>query len=255
MSSMPRARSTAVVSRPTGPPPVTSTRSSGVAPERFTVWIAIAVGSVSAAARVESDVGHAQQPRRGHDLVAAERAAREVEEVGRLAPQAHRRAAAPARAALAAAGRGVLHDARADLPAVHVGADRGDRARPLVAEHAVGPRVLLEHEVQVGAADAAVRDLDEHVGRRRARERRARAPRSRRRRRRPRPACVRRPRADRTSAVAHRSRERRSRRHEAGGFDDYVRVRRQITRTFCASSPLRPGATSNSTCWPSSSVL
>ena len=57
MSSTPRARSTAVVSRPTGPPPVTSTRSSGVTPDRFTVWIAIAVGSVSAAARVESASG------------------------------------------------------------------------------------------------------------------------------------------------------------------------------------------------------
>ena len=57
MSVTPRRRSTAVVSRPTGPPPVTSTRSSGVAPARLTVWIAIAVGSVSAAARVESASG------------------------------------------------------------------------------------------------------------------------------------------------------------------------------------------------------
>src|SRR5436190_169746 len=100
--------------------------------------------------------GDAEQSRSRDDLVAAERAVREVEQVGRLTPQAYRRAAAPARAALAATGRGVLHDARADLPSAHVGADRGDRARPFVAEDAVRAGVLLEHEVQVGAADAAV---------------------------------------------------------------------------------------------------
>ena len=34
-----------------------------------------------------------------------------------------------------------------------------------MAEHRAGPRVLLEDEVQVGAADAAVRHLHEHVER------------------------------------------------------------------------------------------
>ena len=64
---------------------------------------------------------------------------------------------------------------------------------PLVAEHRAGPGVLLEHEVQVGAADAAVRHLDQRLVAARARGRRARAPRSRRRRRRP-------PRASRSGA-------------------------------------------------------
>ena len=54
MSSMPRALSTAAVSAPTGPAPVIRTLSPTEAPDRLTVWIAIAVGSVSAASRVES---------------------------------------------------------------------------------------------------------------------------------------------------------------------------------------------------------
>ena len=105
MSRTPRLRSTAVVSKPTGPAPVTSTRSSGDTPARLTVCSAIAVGSVSAAARVESALGDAHEPRRGHELVPAERAAGEVEEVGRLAAQADRGPAARARAARAAARR------------------------------------------------------------------------------------------------------------------------------------------------------
>src|SRR6185503_13356725 len=39
----------------------------------------------------------------------------------------------------------------------------GDRARPFVPEHRARTRDLLEHEVEVGAAHAAVRDLDEDV--------------------------------------------------------------------------------------------
>ena len=92
MSSTPRVRSTAVVSRPTGPAPVTSTRSSGATSARFTVWIAIAVGSVSAAARLDSASGIRDSRRRGDGDVAAERAA-ELEEVGWLPAQADRRTA------------------------------------------------------------------------------------------------------------------------------------------------------------------
>ena len=40
----------------------------------------------------------------------------------------------------------------------------------------------------------------------------------------------------------------------AGPFSRAGGVMRQTTRTFCASSPLRPGPTSNSTRWPSSRV-
>ncbi len=57
MSRTPRVRSTAVVKRPTGPPPVMSTRSSAETFARFTVCNAIAVGSVSAAARVDNESG------------------------------------------------------------------------------------------------------------------------------------------------------------------------------------------------------
>ena len=57
MSSMPRACSTASVSNPTGPAPVISTRSPGATPETFIVCKAIAVGSVSAAARSGSSAG------------------------------------------------------------------------------------------------------------------------------------------------------------------------------------------------------
>ncbi len=57
MSVTPRLRNTAIVKRPTGPPPVTSTRSSAVTFARLTVCSAMAVGSVSAAARVESASG------------------------------------------------------------------------------------------------------------------------------------------------------------------------------------------------------
>ncbi len=45
MSVTPWLSSTASVSSPTGPPPVMRTRSSGPAPDRLTVWRAIAVGS------------------------------------------------------------------------------------------------------------------------------------------------------------------------------------------------------------------
>ena len=43
--------------RPTGPPPVTSTRSSVSTPDSSTACRAIAVGSASAAPRVVSDAG------------------------------------------------------------------------------------------------------------------------------------------------------------------------------------------------------
>ncbi len=49
------------------------------------------------------------------------------------------------------------------LPAGDVGAERGDRARPFVAEHRARARETLEHEMEIGAADPAVRNLDERV--------------------------------------------------------------------------------------------
>ncbi len=110
-------------------------------------------------------VGHEEQAVRSDDLVAAERTAGEVEEVGRLASQAHRRPTALARPAFTAARCGVRDNTRANGPfaGIDVGADRRDRPRPFVAEDRAGPRVALEDEVQIGAADAAVRHLDEHL--------------------------------------------------------------------------------------------
>ena len=175
MSSMPRARSTAVVSRPTGPPPVTSTRSSGVAPDRFTVWIAIAVGSVSAAARVDERVGDAQQLRGGHDLVAAERAARE-----RRGSRAARGAGTPT---AGRAGRRGTRRTRVSGSARRArrspSRSRRCRRAAIVPAHSwpstlSGRRVLLEHEVQVGAADPAVRHLHQRFVGAERRERRAR---------------------------------------------------------------------------------
>src|ERR1700730_17876105 len=57
MSSTPRARNTAVVRSPTGPATVTRTASSGSTAESATQCSAIAVGSASAAARVERAAG------------------------------------------------------------------------------------------------------------------------------------------------------------------------------------------------------
>ena len=168
----------------------------GRRPTRFTVWIAIAVGSVSAAARVESASGTRSSARRGHDLVAAERAAVKSRRSGGSRrrhtderPRRHARHSPQP-------GVGFCTTRAPTSQPRDAGAERGDRARPLVAEDAAGARVALEHEVQVGAADAAVRHLDEHLvgGQRRAR--RARAPRSRRRRRTPQPASDEAPRAD-----------------------------------------------------------
>ena len=110
---MPRVRSTASVSKPTGPPPVMRTRSSGCAPERLTVCNAIAVGSVSAAARTGSSGRDREQSGRVDDDELRERAA-EVEMVGWRPAQAHRRSPAQARAALAAAGRRVGDDTGPD---------------------------------------------------------------------------------------------------------------------------------------------
>ena len=81
MSEIPWARSTAMMSSPTGPAPVTSTRSSGPTPARRTACRVIAVGSVSAATLVERESGNPDQAVGRDRLVAAERTA--VPEEGR----------------------------------------------------------------------------------------------------------------------------------------------------------------------------
>ena len=101
-----------------------------------------------------------EQPFGFHHDVTAERAA-EPEVVGWRLVEAHRRPAPPARAAFAAARRGRRDDARADERGVDPGAGLAHRARPFMAEHRSRSRVLLEHEMQVGATDPAVRHFDE----------------------------------------------------------------------------------------------
>ena len=65
----------------------------------------------------------------------------------------------------------------ADLDAFDALADRLDDARALVAHHhRRGPRPVAVHDVQVGMADAARAQLDEHLAAARALERRAPPP-------------------------------------------------------------------------------
>ena len=79
-------------------------------------------------------------------------------------------AAGAAVAAVAAGDVALAGDAVADLEALHLGADLGDRADELVADghrhrdRGLGPLVPVG-DVEVGAADAGVVDLDEDVGR------------------------------------------------------------------------------------------
>ena len=156
-------RSSAV--RP-GPPPVTSTRSAGshagevdgVDRDRGRL------GQRGGAGRRASS-GMRSRRSAGDGHVAAEGAA-EGEEVGRLAPETHRRTAAPARPARrrspesgsATTRAPGSHPATPAPVATTVPAHSWPSTEP-------GPGVLLEHEVQVGAADPAVRHLDEHVTR------------------------------------------------------------------------------------------
>ena len=175
---------------PTGPAPVTSTRSSGVAPERLTVWIAIAVGSVRAARGVPTGprahggggspgpVGTGRKPRpRTRNRVGADRG---------------RRRAALSSRPCRSRKRGRCRR-RPPCPALEQtsGHFAHEGAGPLVSEHVAGLGVALENEMEVGPADAAVGDLDEDLVRARERGRAAPEPRSCRRPCRPLPAsCV-----------------------------------------------------------------
>ena len=103
MSSTPAALSTAIISRPTGPAPVTSTRSPGRTPDTECACIAIATGSVSAAERSDRPVGQRKQPAGVDVHVAGERAGA-AEEVGRRPVEAHRGATGAARPARSATG-------------------------------------------------------------------------------------------------------------------------------------------------------
>ena len=161
MSLMPCARSTAMISRPTGPAPVTRTRSSGRTSASRSACRVIAVGSASAAGRVGKRIGDPDQPVGRHCLVLAERPA-VAGEVRRGALQAHRRAAPAARPAGATPRGGVAHHPVAGRPARVI--RRGSHnARPLVAENGTRPGVALQHHVQIGAADAAGGDLHQHL--------------------------------------------------------------------------------------------
>ena len=138
MSSMPRARSTATVSAPTGPAPVTRTRSSASAPDRFT-RVDRDRGRLGERGVADGEsVGDPQQPARVHASVAAEGAVPR-REVGRRSFEAHRRPSASASPARPAAGARVRDDPRARFPHVVGARTLHDSSRPLVSEHVAGP--------------------------------------------------------------------------------------------------------------------
>ncbi len=132
------------------------------APERLTVWIAMAVGSVSAASRVDQRVRH---PKESCFLDASVPAERSVprREVCWHAFEAHRRPPALTSAAMAATGARVRDHSRSWFPLLVVTCGPDDGARPLVSEDVTGSCEAFEHEMQIGAAYAAVRDLDEDL--------------------------------------------------------------------------------------------
>ena len=107
-------------------------------------------------------VGHGHQPIHGRHHVPGEGAA-ERQVVGRRSLQTHRRPVGATGPALAAPRLRSAHHPPADLPVVDPAAEGDDGARPLVAQGAAGTCDPLEHEVQVGAADPALRDLDAHL--------------------------------------------------------------------------------------------
>ena len=96
----------------------------------------------------------------GRRLVLAEGSSVSAEVRGGT-PQAHRRPTSPAGPALTAPRCRVPHDAVASRPP-RVARRLGHHARPLVAEDGARSGVALQDHVQVGSADPARRDLDEH---------------------------------------------------------------------------------------------
>ena len=106
-------------------------------------------------------IGNPDQAVGRHRLVLAEGTPVPAE-VRRGTVQAHRRAAPSAGPAHAAPRGRIAHDSVAGRPA---GAARrgGHDARPLVAENGTRFGVPLQDHVQIGSADAALGNLDEHL--------------------------------------------------------------------------------------------
>ena len=136
MSSTPSAFSAATERKPIGPPPVTSQRVPGRAPPACVMpCSATASGSVSAACLSERSSGTRSASAARDRLVAGERALPVAVVGADPAPlDAERRAAGEAVLALAALGRLARRSTRSPTAQpVDAGADRGDRARELVA--------------------------------------------------------------------------------------------------------------------------
>ena len=106
-------------------------------------------------------IGNPDQAVGRHRLVLAEGTA-VPDEVGRGAVQAHRRAAPSTGPADAAPRSRVPHHPVAGRPARATGRG-GHDARPFVAENGTRFGVPLQDHVQIGAADAALGNLDEHL--------------------------------------------------------------------------------------------
>lgn len=106
-------------------------------------------------------IGNPDEAVRRHRLVPAEGTPK-PEVVRRGTVEADRGAAPPTRSAHAAPRGRIVHDPITGRPAGTARCGRHD-ARPLVAENGTRLGVALQHHVQVGPADAALGDLDEHL--------------------------------------------------------------------------------------------
>ena len=133
---------------------------------------ATASGSTSAACLSERLSGTRQRLGRADRSCSAANAPCQLAVVG-ADPARARRTATPGRARQYShsphLGDCPRTDPVADRPARHVRAERGDRARELVALDHAGAAAPLDEEVQVGAADPAVADLEQQLARARAR--------------------------------------------------------------------------------------
>ena len=168
MSSTPSAFSAATDRNPIGPPPVTSQRVPGRAPP---AWVmpcsATASGSASAACLSERPSGTRSASAARDRLVARRTRPATSPSSPPTRPRSTQSDGRPARQYSHSPHLGdwPADDPVADRPAGHVGAERGDRARELVALDHAGAAAPLDEEVQVGAADPAVADLEQQLAR------------------------------------------------------------------------------------------
>ena len=140
---------------------MTRTRSSGATPARRNACRVMAVGSASAATLVGRESGIRISPSAATVLY-WQKAPRYPTKSADGTVQAHRRAAPSTGPARAAARCRIPHHPVARRPA-RAAWRGGHDARPFVAENGARFGVALQDHVQIGPADAALGDLDEHL--------------------------------------------------------------------------------------------